>query len=244
MATTTTTRGTSAVRIRARPRRCRRSSASSRARTRRTRVESSLGGDEDANANANEDARGRRAVLVGALVAVGSFVPARVHASPTPIGLYQDPSRVQVGEEKVRVDGDAVLETLTRDVAERRYFVTGDLTEEIFADDCRFIDPTTKVTGLSRYLRALRALFDPSRSEVELVGALRRTAPNVIEGDYRAEGYLKLPWNPRVPPYEGHIVWTIQPDDGSERAGLIVEQRQTWNISSADALRETFTPSR
>jgi hypothetical protein len=87
-------------------------------------------------------------------------------------------------------------------------------------------------------------LFDPSRSEVELVGALRRTAPNVIEGDYRAEGYLKLPWNPRVPPYEGHIVWTIQPDDGSERAGLIVEQRQTWNISSADALRETFTPSR
>ena len=66
-----------------------------------------------------------------------------------------------------------------------------------------------------------------------LVGALRRTAPNVIEGDYRAEGYLKLPWNPRVPPYEGHIVWTIQPDDGSERAGLIVEQRQTWNISSA-----------
>ena len=68
--------------------------------------------------------------------------------------------------------------------------------------------------------------------------------PNVIEGDYRAEGYLKLPWNPRVPPYEGHIVWTIQPDDGSERAGLIVEQRQTWNISSAEALRETFTPSR
>ena len=93
-------------------------------------MESSLGRDEDANANANEDARGRRAVLVGALAAVGSFVPARVDASPTPIGLYQDPSRVQVGEEKVRVDGDAVLETLTRDVAERRYFVTGDLTEE------------------------------------------------------------------------------------------------------------------
>ena len=86
------------------------------------------------------------------------------------------------------VAGDEKRPPRARDVAERRYFVTGDLTEEIFADDCRFIDPTTKVTGLSRYLRALRALFDPSRSEVELVGALRRTAPNVIEGDYRAEG--------------------------------------------------------
>ena len=70
-------------------------------------MESSLGRDEDENENENEDARGRRAVLVGALVAIGSFVPARVHASPTPIGLYQDPSRVQVGEKKVRVDGDA-----------------------------------------------------------------------------------------------------------------------------------------
>ena len=53
-------------------------------------------------------------------------------------------------------------------------------------------DPTTKVTGLSRYLRALRALFDPSRSEVELVGGAAKSE-RVIEGDYRAEGYLKLP---------------------------------------------------
>ena len=78
-------------------------------------MESSLGRDEDANANANEDARGRRAVLVGALAAVGSFVPARVDASPAPIGLYQDPSRVQVGEGKVRRFRSATtLETLTR----------------------------------------------------------------------------------------------------------------------------------
>jgi hypothetical protein len=30
--------------------------------------------------------------------------------------------------------------------------VTGDLTPEVFADDCRFRDPTNDVSGLSRYL--------------------------------------------------------------------------------------------
>lgn len=215
-------------------------------RARRTRVESHDDDDgDDDTVDAFDDAgRGRRAVLLAGIVAVVSSSPSLdVDAAPPVIGLYEDPSRVEVGAAKTRVDADALLETLTRDVAVRRYFVTGDLTEEIFANDCRFIDPTTNVVGLSRYLRALRALFDPARSDVALVGELRRTSPNTIEGDYRAEGYLKLPWNPRVPPYEGHIVWTIHPDDGSERAGLIVEQRQTWNISGAEALRETFTPS-
>ena len=47
--------------------------------------ESSLDSDANANAGANEDARGRRAVLVGALVAVGFVRPARVDASPSPI---------------------------------------------------------------------------------------------------------------------------------------------------------------
>jgi hypothetical protein len=226
-----TTRSTRSRRVDAR--RTRVVSTSSRvARARRTRVESH-----------HDD--GRRAVLLAGIVAaVAAAAPARdADAAPPVIGLYEDPSRVEVGAAKTRVDADALLETLTRDVAVRRYFVTGDLTEEIFANDCRFIDPTTNVVGLARYLRALRALFDPARSDVALVGELRRTSPNTIEGDYRAEGYLKLPWNPRVPPYEGHIVWTIHPDDGSERAGLIVEQRQTWNISGAEALRETFTPS-
>ena len=50
-------------------------------------------------------------------------------------------------------------------------------------------------------------------------------------------GYLKLPWNPRVEPFEGHTVYTLGED------GLIVMQDQTWSISSGEALRETFTPT-
>ena len=139
---------------------------------------------------------------------------------------------------------EETMATLREDVATRQYFVTGELTEAIFARDCRFVDPTTDVRGLERYLRAVRALFDERRSSVRLIGDLRLVDATTIEGDYRAEGYLKLPWNPRVPPYEGHITWKLRPNDGSADAGLIVEQRQTWSISGGEALRETFTPGR
>ena len=45
---------------------------------------------------------------------------------------------------------------------------------------------------------------------------------------------LKLPWRPRIAPWESYLVWRVDSD------GLIFEQAQTWNVSSADALRQTF----
>lgn len=200
----------------------------------------------DANTTHREHYRGRRSVLLTTIIstAIASSSSSSALAAPPTLALYENPSNTRVGGTKRRdLTSDALLDTLTNDIAVNQYFVTGKLTEEIFADDCRFIDPTTNVKGLSRYLRALSVLFDPERSRVELVGELRRTSRDVIEGDYIAEGYLKLPWKPKVPRYEGHIVWTIHPDDGSPRAGLIVEQRQTWSISGGEALMETFTPS-
>jgi hypothetical protein len=43
-----------------------------------------------------------------------------------------------VGGEKLSgLTDEEVLEVLRRDLAEGQYFVTGKLTKEIFADDCR-----------------------------------------------------------------------------------------------------------
>ena len=79
---------------------------------------------------------------------------------------------------------EEIVATLREDVATRQYFVTGELTEAIFASDCRFVDPTTDVRGLERYLRAVRALFDERRSSVRLIGDLRLVDATTIEGDY------------------------------------------------------------
>lgn len=47
--------------------------------------------------------------------------------------------------------------------------MTGDLSPQIFEDDCRFKDPTNDIKGLSRYLKALTILFDAEYSGVKLL---------------------------------------------------------------------------
>jgi hypothetical protein len=47
---------------------------------------------------------------------------------------------------------------LANDLAVGQYFVTGNLTKELFADDCRFKDPTNDIVGLARYVK----VFSPS----------------------------------------------------------------------------------
>ena len=49
------------------------------------------------------------------------------------------------------------------------YFLTGDLDESIFRDDCVFVDPTNRVSSLAQYRSALRILFDPTQSEIQLL---------------------------------------------------------------------------
>lgn len=92
-------------------------------------------------------------------------------------------------------------------------------------------NPTT------RYLTALGLLFDPATSSVELFN-IAVTGPNTVEADWSLQGYLRFPWHPRVEPYEGHTVYTV----GLE-SGVIESQVQTWNISGAKALVESFTPT-
>ena len=119
----------------------------------------------------------------------------------------------------------------------RRLYATGNLTKEIFADDCRFTDPTNDVVGLSRYLTALGLLFDPATSSVDLFN-IAVTGPHTIEADWSLQGYLRFPWKPRVEPYNGHTVYTV-----GEESGVIESQFQTWSISGAKALAESFTPT-
>jgi hypothetical protein len=82
-------------------------------------------------------------------------------------------------------------------------FREGDISTEIFRDDCEFVDPTNAVSSLSRYQKALKILFDPDRSYVQLLGKLEiDDAKNQITARIRSGGVLKLPWSPRISSYE------------------------------------------
>ena len=128
-------------------------------------------------------------------------------------------------------------EVIARDLSEGQYFVnSAGLTRAVFADDCRFRDPTTDVVGLARYAAALDVLFDRDASRVTLLEA-RATGPRQVTAAWTLEGYLKLPWHPYVPPFRGVAVYTL------DEHGLITQQEETWEISAWDALRETLTPT-
>ena len=116
----------------------------------------------------------------------------------------------------------------------------GDISTEIFRDDCEFTDPTNSVSSLAKYQKALTILFDPDQSFVELVQPLEITKNDgrrEITGRIKSGGVLKLPWNPRISSYESTIKWKVDED------GLIESQIQQWSILASQALRETFTLS-
>ena len=123
------------------------------------------------------------------------------------------------------------------------YFLTGDLSTDLFRDDCVFEDPTNRVDSLSQYRKALSLLFDPDRSTVELLGdglsIVSRDGLTVITGRLRSRGFLRVaPWNPYVKAYETDITYTLDPD-----TGLVARQDQVWTKDASEALKETFTPS-
>lgn len=119
------------------------------------------------------------------------------------------------------------------------YFFTGDISDDIFRDDCIFVDPTNRVSSLSQYRKALGILFDPKRSKIQIIEPLTVDSDKgEIRGKIRARGFLQFPWNPYTKAYESNIVYRIGDEDG-----LVYEQEQAWTKSASEALQESFTPS-
>lgn len=188
-----------------------------------------------APAGASPSLPSRRVTLSLPFIAAAAAAAAE-RAAATPLAPLGRVGTRQGGDKLTGLPIEEVRDILARDLAERQYFVSGNLTSEVFADDARFTDPTNDVVGLARYTRALDLLFDPAHSAVRLKG-IRVTGPSTIEADYVMGGYLKFPWNPRVAPFEGHIVYSL------DKRGLVARQEQSWSISGTTALLESFTPT-
>lgn len=118
------------------------------------------------------------------------------------------------------------------------YILSGDFSEDIFRDDCVFLDPNNRVASLSQCKKALEILFDPARSQVRLLEPLTVDSDvSTIAGKFRVRGFLQFPWNPFVTAYESNILYKIDDD------GLVYEQVQAWTKSASEALQESFTPT-
>ncbi|KAG2488803.1 hypothetical protein HYH03_012603 [Edaphochlamys debaryana] len=126
------------------------------------------------------------------------------------------------------------LPAIRSDFVDKQYYVTGNVSRGLFADDCTFIDPTTTVTGVDRYLAALQALFDPATSRADLI-SLEATGPRTLLLRWRLEGKLKI-GGLAIKPYTGSTVYTLGED------GRVVRHEETWDISALDAFVSTLIP--
>ena len=126
------------------------------------------------------------------------------------------------------------------------YLLSGDFSEDIFRDDCVFLDPNNRVSSLSQCRNALRVLFDPRRSKLEIIQPLVVVVDKdnsdkesiTIKGKIRVRGFLQFPWNPYITAYESNISYKVGATDG-----LIYQQEQVWSKPASQALQESFTPT-
>jgi len=192
--------------------------------------------------------RTRASDAIDAAVSVCNFVAAR-HKSlldrqwlPGSEASLFEPLNLAVpamGAKTRHLPIDEVMEVVRRDFERGQYYVTGRLSQAVYSDACFFDgpDPDMPVRSLGRYSDALKGLFDPALSSIELVALEARADGRSFEAHWRLSGALKLPWRPHIKPYAGATLYEIDDD------GLIASHTESWSISALDAFASTVWPA-
>jgi hypothetical protein len=178
-------------------------------------------------------------VIDGALT-IARFVAARHKSWDIPVDIAQlTATGAASSRPKRRGLSMAELQAILHDdLVERQYYVTGRLSSCVYADRCLFDgpDPDMPVRDVQRYSDALRGLFDPSSSRIELI-ELRQHGDRSFVADWRLEGALQLPWHPAIKPFTGSTLYEL------DEEGLICSHTETWSISALDAFVSVLFPS-
>jgi len=176
---------------------------------------------------AHGDAQPERMVSRRAALRMGAVLAAASCLLPLPMpAAAEEPGSLETAQR--------MAAAIEKDFVEKQYYVTGNLTRELFEDDCTFIDPTTNVKGVEPYTRAVAMLFDSDVSRADLISIEVEDATH-IRLRWRLEGAIK---GLRIKPYTGTTVYTLSPDTG--RVKLHYE---TWDSSAVDVFVSCFFPS-
>jgi hypothetical protein len=179
----------------------------------------------------------RRATdVLEATLGVGRFVLAR-HKSLLPASVLGFAPHGKGGPKRTGLATAAVLEAIRRDFEEKRYYITGKMTREIYSDACYFDspDPDMPVQGLEKYINAISKLFASGKSKVDLLD-LEILAPDLLLSRWRLEATVALPWRPSIKAYTGVTLYELDED------GLISRHTELWSISATDAFLSTVFP--
>lgn len=139
-----------------------------------------------------------------------------------------------VGRELTRVQ--EVVDALMVDY-QQSYFLTGEFTTSLYAEDCYFADPTISFTGTTLYERNLKLLVpffeEPS---ITLFSLNEETGdPGLIRANWQLRTFIKLPWRPLIC-VDGCTTYTL------DRNLKIARHIESWSISPVQAVCQLFKP--
>lgn len=131
---------------------------------------------------------------------------------------------------------DDVLRIIKSDY-DNAYFVTGNFTSSIYADNCIFEDPTIKFRGRELYARNLKLLvpfFDSASITLQKIDKDTDSDTNFVLASWKLRTNLKLPWRPLIS-IDGSTIYELNEDY------KIVRHVESWNVSAVEAVLQIFS---
>ncbi|CAL5208470.1 unnamed protein product [Lathyrus oleraceus] len=117
------------------------------------------------------------------------------------------------------------------------YFVTGNFTSSIYAENCIFEDPTIKFSGRDLYARNLKLLvpfFDHASIRLLKIKKDVKSDTNFLRASWKLRTNLKLPWRPLIA-IDGSTCYELDDDF------KIIRHVESWNVSALEAVLQIFT---
>ncbi|KAK9820971.1 hypothetical protein WJX81_003813 [Elliptochloris bilobata] len=134
---------------------------------------------------------------------------------------------------------DALLDLLRADFEQHAYFVTGDICEGIYQQDCFYGDPTVSFIGLQRWRSNLQLLVPfLEQPRIILLSLAADPQARMVQAEWRLITRLRLPWQPRID-ILGATEYTL---DAS--CTKIERHIESWSVSGTEALAMIFRPAR
>ncbi|KAI7735484.1 hypothetical protein M8C21_017842 [Ambrosia artemisiifolia] len=111
------------------------------------------------------------------------------------------------------------------------YFVTGNFTSGIYAEDCIFEDPTIKFSGRELYSRNLKLLvpfFDHPSISLQSITKVLNGETESVKAAWSLRTYLNLPWRPLIS-IDGATVYDL--DNQFKKVGVFPLSKQLRRYS-------------
>jgi hypothetical protein len=135
-----------------------------------------------------------------------------------------------------------LLAGVRADFTENCYLWTGDITTNIYAEDCTFTDPTLSFKGLATYQRnlaSLRPLVDRfvNQAHVDLLSCMLLLDKKCVVAEWRMTGSFSFPWKPCLD-IQGCTKFTFDLTAGNR----IVQYDEMWSMPAFTALMQLLRP--